>query len=238
MFIFCLYFVLLLFSGVSFAQGTGSIFAPMVNEGHRSFQYRMVVDPNDDMNEVGFAQRLHYQASIDGDFRWRLIGQTRKTNDSDFDFDFVQAELSWDLSEDEQPYRTGLRFDVRVRDEDRPNQLGLHWTNQYNFGNDWHARGILMTSVQVGNNAASGVTIQTRWRVAKRLEQGQTLGAEFYNNYGNSRDFGDFNDQNHSIGPIYVKSLGSGWSVLSSALFGLSDQAADTELKLWFTKKI
>lgn len=233
----CYLFALLVPTSV-FAQNGAGVFPPMVEEGHQSFEYRVAVDSDTEANETGFVQRLHYQESINGDFMWRVIGQTRKTNDTDFDFDFIQTELFWDLSEDNQKYRTGLRFDARFRDDDRPNQLGLNWTNQYNFANDWHLRALLITSIQIGDNSVDGITAQTRWQLAKRLDQSQTLGLEIYNIYGNVRDLGGFDDQNHSIGPIYVRSLGTGWSIFSSVLFGLSDRTANTELKLWITKSI
>jgi len=233
-----LYIFVLFFPSSILAQGGAGVFPPMVEQGHKSLEYRAAVDPATRADEIGFLHRIHYQQSINSDFMWRVIGQTRKTNNTYFDFDFIQTELFWDLSEDNQKYRTGLRFDARLRDNNRPNQLGLNWTNQYNFDDNWYARALLMTSVQVGNNSVDGVTLQTRWQLAKRLRQGQTVGLELYNNYGNERDSASFDEQNHSIGPIYVRSLGTGWSIFSSALFGLSDRAADTELKVWITKSM
>lgn len=222
----------------SFAQGGAGVFPPMVEPGHQSFEYRAAVDPDNRADEVGFVQRLHYQASINTDFMWRIIGQTRKTIDTDFDFDFVQAELFWDLGEDNQNYRTGLRFDIRLRENDRANQVGLNWMSQYNFDENWHARAVLMASFEAGENAVDGITMQTRWQLAKGLESGQMLGVELYNNYGNMGDNRGFGEQNHSIGPIFVTPLAADWSVFSSALFGISDGAADAEFKFWLTKKI
>ena len=68
------------------AQNTGGVFPPDVNEGHKSAQYRIAANLDNDR----FAQRLHYQQAIDGDLMWRIVGQTRETATSDFDFDYVQ----------------------------------------------------------------------------------------------------------------------------------------------------
>lgn len=95
-----------------------------------------------------------------------------------------------------------------------------------------------MTSLQVGDNATDGVSVQTRWQLAKPLGNAKMLGLELYNSYGNSRELGSFNQQNHSIGPIYITPVGSGWSIFSSVLLGVSDNAPDTELKLWIRKNI
>lgn len=234
----CFYWLILLLSTSSFAQNTGGVFSPVVNAGHQSVQYRAAMDPDTKSGETGFAQRLHYQQAINGDFMWRIIGQTHKTNETDFDFDFVQAELFWDLSEDNQNYHTGLRFDARIRENERPNQVGLNWINQYHFGNKWYGRAVLLTSTQVGENAVNGLHLETRWQLSKRLKGGQAIGMEMYNSFGTTRDFGDFNDQDHTLGPIFITPLSPGWSLFTGALFGLSDAAADSEFRFWVQKKL
>lgn len=217
------------------AQNTGGVFPPMVNADHKSAQYRIAY--NDDTQR--FNQRVHYQQAINGDFMWRVIGQTRKTSDSDFDFDYVQGELFWELSGDDDMHKSGLRFDARLRDDDRSNILGVNWMNQFNFDNGWSARALLLTSVQIGDNAGDGVGLQTRFQVNKRLDNGPNLGAELYNNYGTTDDgLGRFDDQNHTFGPYVNWPISQGWSVFTGPLFGLSDGAPDTEYRLWITKSL
>ncbi len=230
------FFTLLLFTVPIHAQNTGGVFPPMVNDGHKAFQYRGVVDPDNSVGEVGFAQRLHYEESLDDDRMWRVIGQTRKTTDSDFDFDFMQAELFWEFSEDDPNYRTGMRFDVRIRDGNRPNQLGVNWMNQFYFNNDWNARAVFMTSFDVGDNARDGWNLQSRFRLDKNLGAGHTLGVEMYNDYGRTNNIGSFDEQRHTVGPIYNMRLGSKWSAFSGVLFGISEAASDAEFRIWLTR--
>ena len=230
--------LLLNFAPSSFAQNTGGVFGPVVNDGHRSFQYRATLDPDTAAGETGFAQRLHYQQSINGDFMWRILGQTRKTDSSDFDVDFVQAELFWQLSEDDSPYQTGVRFDARLRDDDRSEQIGLNWMNEWNLENGWQLRALALSAVQFGDNSADGVLLQTRGHIAKSIGGGTRLGIEMFNNYGSTDGFGSFNDQAHAIGPFVTAPLGNNFSLFGGALFGISDAAADTELRLWLTKTL
>lgn len=218
------------------AQNTGGVFPPMVNEGHKSLQYRIAINPDNAAGETGFAQRLHYQQSLNGDMMWRVVGQARKTDDSDFDFDFLQAELFWELSDDEDQHKTGLRFDVRLRDEDRAEQLGLNWTNQFNFDNGWSARAVALTAVQIGENAADGVNLQTRGQIARKLESGHSIGIDMFNNYGRTGNIGSFKTQGHTIGPFIAAPLGDGVSLYGGPLFGLSKAAPDLEARLWVTK--
>jgi len=218
------------------AQNTGGVFPTQVNEGHRSLQYRAAINPDNAQDEFGFAQRLHYQQAINGDLMWRVVGQTQKTESSDFDFAFLQAELFWELSDDQDQHKTGLRFDARLTDGGRAEQLGVNWMNHFNFDNGWHARALVLSSVQIGDTAADGINLQTRARVGKKLENGPLIGVEMYNNYGRTSDFGSFDEQSHTIGPFISTPIGNKVSLFAGPLFGLSSAAPDVEARLWLTK--
>ena len=218
------------------AQNTGGIFPPTVNEGHKSLQYRVTIDPDNAAGQTGVAQRLHYQQAIDGDFMWRVLGQLRKTASSDLDFDFIQAELFWELSDDQSPIKTGLRFDARYRGDNRPEQFGLNWTNQFKLGNGWNGRAIALTAVQTGSNSADGVFLQTRGNLYRKLDAGHTIGIETFNNFGNSKDLGSFNTQSHTIGPFISTPITDDIALYGGVQLGLSKAAADTELRFWVTQ--
>lgn len=216
------------------AQQTGGVFGPVVNEGTKLWQYRAVYNAQTD----GFAQRLHYDQSIDGDLMWRVIGQTKKTEDSDFDFDFFGAELFWELGGNNRGYLHGVRFDLKLRDDDRPQQLNVNWAHQFNLENDWSAKAVLLTSVQFGENSADGIGLQTRGTITKHLADGTVAGLEMFSTYGTTSDFADFEDQNHTIGPVVSFPVAKGWSVFVSTLFGITSAAPDSEIRLWLTRSI
>jgi len=232
-------FTLLLFCSflnTARAQNTGGVFGPIVNEGHKSFQYRATFDPDNANDTTGFAQRLHYQQAINDDFMWRIVGQTRKTNDSDFDFDYLQGELFWQLHQKEN-YSSGVRFDIRTRDNDRPDQVGLNWMHEFAMKDGWGARALVLITKQFGNNSASGIFLQTRFSLQKSTSFGG-VGVETFNSYGNSRDIPSFSDQSHTVGPYVSNSLGNGWSTYAGAQLGVTDPAADLELRFWLTKSL
>lgn len=220
------------------AQNTGGVFPPTVTENHKSWQYRIALDPDNALGESAFAQRLHYQQAIDDKLMWRIVGQLRKTQESDFDADFLQAELFWEFSEAGADYQTGLRFDARLRDGGRPDQVGLNWIHAFKLQQGWSARAILLTATQVGSNANSGISLQTRGQLAKRLEGGQSIGIEMFNSYGNSKNIGSFDQQDHTLGPIFSTPLSKNISLFAGALFGISDAAADTQFRLWLTRPL
>lgn len=138
----------------AFAQNVGGVFPPMVKEGHKSLQYRIAINPDNAQDEFGYAHRLHYQHSINSNFMWRVVGQSKKTNASDFDFDFLGAELFWEFSDDTDKHKTGIRFDARLRDDNRSEVFGLHWMNQFNLSEGWQVRALVISFAQTGDNCS------------------------------------------------------------------------------------
>ncbi len=224
--------LLLAATPTALAQNTGGIFSPIVNEGHKSAQYRVTYDPDTD----GISQRVHYQQAINGNLMWRGLVSARKSNESDVDFDFVQAELFWEWSDDDDLWKRGLRFDARIRDDDRPGLIGVHWTNQFPITGNWNGRFVALSALDIGDNARDGIFLQTRGNIFKKLETGQTSGLELFNAYGSTDDIRDFGDQNHQIGPFASFPVAEQWSLFTGALIGLTDASADTELRLWITR--
>lgn len=213
------------------AQNTGGIFPPDVNEGHRSAQYRSAYN----LDTNGFAQRLHYQQAINGDFMWRLIGQTKETDNSDFDFDFVQAELFWQISPDDKDYRSALRFDVRLRDDNRPNHFGLNWSQQWDFSPSWTARIVALSAVQFGDNNTDGIFLSPRAHLSHKLDSGINIGLEYYGNFGTTKNF-SVGKTGQAAGPFISTKITEKTSVIAGVQFGLNDAAPDTDLRLWVTQ--
>ncbi|MCG8441792.1 MAG: hypothetical protein MI723_08285 [Caulobacterales bacterium] len=197
-----------------------------------SAQYRAAYAPDTD----GFAQRLHYQRSINGALRWRIVGQTRRNDETNIDFDYVQGELLWEISPDDRDWRTGLRFDGRVRDHNRPGRFAVNWTNQIALTPRLRARALFISSVDVGENAGEGVSLQTRGRLGYALEGGRRLGVEMFNSYGSTDDLPDFEDQRHTLGPFATTPLTETISAYAGVQLGLTEPAAEADWRLWLTR--
>lgn len=224
--------LIFLFSALpAIAQNTGGIYPPDVNEGHRSAQYRSAYNLDTD----GFAQRLHYQQAIDGDFMWRIIGQTRETDASDFDFDFVQGEFFWQVTPDDTDYRSALRFDIRLSDNNRPHHVGFNWSHQLEFGEGWTARVVGLSLVQFGENDRDGIFLSPRAHLSRKLDNGFALGAEYYGSLGSTENFSLKNNA-QTIGPFISKKISKKTSVLAGVQLGLNDVAPDADLRLWVTQ--
>ena len=216
---------------IAAAQNTGGVFPPTVNDGHKSAQYRVTFSDNDRS-----AQRAHYQQAVNGDVMWRIVGQV-KSDGFDTDFDYLQGELFWDLSEGNPDYSQGLRFDARYRDDNRSHQVGVNWMHQFKLSDTWTARALVLTAAQFGDNAADGVALQTRGSLIYNIDKGVTAGAELYNSYGTTDNFLDLVDEGqHQLGPFVSFPVFEKTSLYAGALFGLTDVTPDSELRLWLTQ--
>lgn len=218
-------------TGFASAQNTGGVFPPGFGDDHQSAQYRVTIDTDNDR----FSQRVHYQQSIDSKRLWRVVAQTRETDSSDFDFDFIQAELFWELPNKSDNYRSALRFDARIRDDNRPGQIGLNWSHQWKFDKGWRARLIALSALQIGKNKVDGVLLSPRAQIAKTLESGPTLGVEYYGGFGNTTDI-TFDKVRQTVGPFISTKIASKTTIMGGAQFGFTDVSPDTELRLWLTQ--
>jgi len=217
----------------AFGQSVGGVFGPVVNAGHKSAQIRLGFDPDSEQ----MATRVHYQQSLNDDILVRATVQTRKTNDSDLDLNFVDAIVFWQLPNIAAHWQTGVRIDARARSDGRPNAFNAHWMNQFALSDDLSLRAIVMTSKDVGADARDGIFVQTRTSLTYKLPNSIGIGAEFHNGYGSSGNFGNFDDQNHQFGIFANIPFEEKWSVYTGILTGVSDAAPDTNLKLWFSRK-
>ena len=213
------------------AQNTGGVFGPVVNQDHRSMEYRLGSDPE----SGALAQRLHFQQSLDGARMWRVIGQLRKTDASYFDTDFVEAELFWQLTPDDRAWQQGLRFDLRLRDDDRPHTFGIDWMHQLPMSENWRGRLLMIAAVDFGSNTRDGVLLQTRAQAARSLGEGRLAGFELYNSHGSTDDIPDLDDQSIQFGPFLSVPVGN-YQVFGNALFGVTSAASDVNLAIWVTR--
>ena len=213
-------------------QNTGGVFGPVVNEGHRSWQYRAGYD----LDSYGFAQRFHYQHALNGDLMLRGIVQAAKTDDSQVDFAFFQGELFWQLDDLGDNWQHGVRFDVRLRSEGRPAILGFNWMNQFQLSERWMSRLLVLTATDVGDGASGDVLVQTRASVTYTASNGLRPGLEMFNVYGAIDDMPGLNGQLHQAGPTLSRAVGDDWQFFSSVLFGLTGATPDTQARFWMSR--
>lgn len=222
------------FSSYAFAQNTGGVFGPVVDEGHRAAEYRITYDSSNEKT----SHRIHYQHSLNGSLMARGVAQARESDDRDFDFDYVQGELFWQITPDGQDWQTGMRFDARARSDNRSGLLGVHWTNQYQFSPKISGRVVALSFKEIGENARDDLALQSRTNLMYRPETEwiNVTGIELYSAYGNTTDFKPFKNQSHQIGPFAMIRSSENTQLFTGALFGMTDMSSDQEWRFWLTR--
>lgn len=215
------------------ANTTAGVFGPVVNDGHRSWQYRAAYDHD----SFAFTHRLHAQSAVNDDLMVRGVVQARKTDARQNDFDLFQAEVFWQLGDVRPNWQQGFRLDLTWREGDRPGSVGLHWMNQWT-ASEWQLRSIVMTDVQFGRNNASGVGLQSRLHATRPFRNGWSAGVEMYSRYGRTGDLASGGEQSHLVGPVVAGQLGGGWSVFSGLLFGVTSGSPDAQVRVWLTRRM
>ena len=223
--------LLLGFAGTNAQAGnTGGVFGPAINADDRSLQYRYArVTENDH-----FAHRLHYQHAFNAKYRGRAVVRYRD-QPSGQDFDQLRLELQHqfvDAREHNGIWHSALRGDLVIRDDNRPEDIGLHWTNQWTLSDRWQATALLLTLRQVGDQRLPGIQISSRYQLGYRYHGRHRIALESYNSHGPLNKLGMPDDQQQQAGP----SLSGQWQKIGYKLgyvHGLNTATPEDTVTLW-----
>jgi len=221
------------------AQTTAGVFGPNISEGDSSAQWRIAASPAQNGDRGRWETRLHYQYAFQDDLRARIVVQGSDIENGSFESNFLQAELQWQFKKkDEQsPWASALRLDARlVEKDDGASRLGLNWTNQWNPGGNWQFNNVVLTAVEIGNEARDGVILEVRNGVKYKVKPNMQVGLESFSALGRTNSLGNFSTQNHRLGPVVTGKFNGETSYLIGALFGVSRPARDLDFRLWLNR--
>lgn len=198
----------------------GGVHGPNVKADTRQLDFRTAQTAAHDGLNHKAAYRLHYQHALNDSFRLRFVSQYRDIND--LEFDFVKAELLYNYQKTTASgYSAGVRFDLRARRGERPEDFAVHWTHQWNLNNNLQARAILILGKNLNGDGDKPVTLGTRFGLSKAIDEGMRVGLELFDVYGAIDDVNSFQDQRHQIGPTFSIKRGK-WMGFARYLNGLS----------------
>ena len=232
--------LLLFWTVSSSASNTSGVHGPSVNADDRSMQLRFALSPGDENGqEDAWAYRLHYQYAFNDRVRGRVITQYRDRGE--LQYDYFRGEILYNFKKaTDGIWASGVRFDLRTRRGDRPEEFAVYWTNQWNLSNGVRVRGILIASRQFGSDSADeGIGISTRSSVSSKISSGLRVGVEMFNEYGEFGNGGSFNSQSHQIGPMIGGTLPDSLGGLKYEfryLAGVSNGSRDHNFGLRFNK--
>ena len=216
----------------STSANTAGVFPPVVQEGHRSLQYRVTLNPD----TGAFGTRLHYQESLNDDVMLRGIVHASESATGHSKVDFVQAELFWDLGEDTDRLRHGFRFDARARGRGEPSSVSVNYALQYSVSPQWQARLAVLNTRSFGGKANTDIQFQARSQLSYRASQAVSLNLEYYSQLGAIDDFNPWKNQKHQIGPSVNWRVANGWTLYGGFLSSMNNSSPNTVYRMWVTK--
>jgi hypothetical protein len=89
----------------------------------------------------------------------------------------------------------------------------------------------LILDHEMGNDASNDTNFGFSWSSRYKWKKWLEPGFELYDNFGAINDRPDFEDQDHSIGPVAYGKLGENWKYEAGYLRGFSENAADGRFK-------
>ena len=229
---FCLAAVLTL-STASWGN-TAGVFPPVVNEGHRSMQYRITIDPD----SGAWGTRLHYQQSLDHSVMLRGIIHGSENALGHSTFDFAQAELFWDLGDDSDKFRHGFRFDARVQNGSKPSLLSANYGARYQFNDAWHGRVAILNTRAFGGGADNDIRLQARALIGFQATSALSFNVEHYSQLGKLGHIAAWNKQRHQFGPSFNWRVDLQWMVSGGILSSLNDGSPNSVYRFWVTRSL
>lgn len=220
----------------SFANN-GGVHGPNVKADTQSAEFRMNTTNSDDNTDGREQYRVHYQRAFSDRFQVRMVLQYRDFGS--FEYDNVKAEFLYNYKKASgDKYAAAVRVDARTRRGQRPEDLAIHWTHQYNIDKSLFVRGIAILDKNVTANGAGEkpLTIASRFSITKKLNNGLLIGAELYNNYGELSDISESNEQRHQIGPTIMYNQ-DGWYIYGRYLHGLTSATSEHNVSLRIGKR-
>lgn len=229
----------LLFNPFAFAANTGGVFGPKINPQDRSLEFRYGIAFGEDGIEDNFATRLHYQHALNADHRLRVVAQHR---DNGIDAFFDEARFEWHYQfqhadQNNSNWDAALRLDFVVRESDRPRDVMLSWTNQWQLGEKWKATAVFLSRIQTGDNNNSGLMLANRYSLNYSLGNGHSIAMENFFNFGWTRKDRDFNEDPQQMG-ISANGNLAGFKYKLLYLHGVSSPTPDNTVVLWLTKPL
>ncbi|MFC3121047.1 hypothetical protein [Agaribacter flavus] len=226
-----------LFVYFNVAASVGGVHGPNVNPKDKTLELRSSLAQADNAEQDNaWTHRLHYQQALNDNLRARIVLQYRDVNN--FEYDSLRAELLYNFKKRAPNgyWSSAVRFDVRTRRSNLPEDYFVTWTNQWDFKDGWRTRGLVIFSRQFNSDAASSRTaFETRASISKGLANGMRVGLDFFDTFGEFGEFGNFNDQRHLVGPKLVGKIGK-LNFQARYLAGLTSRTRDNNFSLFVSR--
>ena len=152
-----------------------------------------------------------------GDYRYRRFAVEAMHQ-------FASSEHSWN---------SAIQVRGRLPDgNDGPGRVRVAWLNGWKPPDGPELRLVGLASKEFGDDRSDGFALGTRREATWKFTPDTRIEAQAFNPYNTTAEFGSFHTQRHSVGGVLKGALADRLSYRVNALIGVSDAAANFELRL------
>ena len=230
---------MILFPNYAFSSTISSVGGPSVKKGQLTLGARVGYSDAD----VGSSQdqrvrsRLHADYGLTDVYAVRLVFAGDKRKGDNFEAERLGFENRFHLLKaKDHGFDLGLRLNYTVNDGDKkPDVASVRFYQQFAVS-DWTIRFNEIFNHEVGQDADGGVAVELRSQATYKVNEHFRLGVESLNDFGRLNNVSGYSAQDHEFGPVIKGKLGNGLSYETGYRAGISQSAADHNVRLFLKK--
>jgi hypothetical protein len=219
--------------------GLGGIGNAAVNKGQLTAHWRTSYSADDESSRLDgrFRNRAMLDYGFTDDFAFGLYIQTDNPGNDNNAHDAVIAEARFELADAKtNGYYSGFRLRYTHKDGDKtPSNAHIRLIAGVPIGK-WDLRINQIFAYEVGPDAKGGIGVDTRLQATHFYHPDHRVGIESFSDFGYGDRTPHFDQQNHTIGPVFAGKIEKGLFYEVGYRRGLSKAAADDTVKLFITK--
>lgn len=227
------FIILSLLSFPAFASKT--VTSANVTEGETAIEGKIeyIVDHEDD-KAGAWKQKLAFGHGFTTFWQSEIEANISQGGASGDDTEFSNIDWKNKLQltgQDEYWLDSGMRLTYSFSGTGGADEIEVKFLGAKDFAKSSH-RGNLILSREVGEDAGNAVEWGLSWSSRYKHSDLFQPGFELHSAFGEIGEEGEFDDQDHRLGPVFYGKLGKGFSYDAGYLFGVSDSAPDGTVKV------
>lgn len=226
-------------SGLAHAGTVSSVGSPKVSKGKTKIEARFGYSEADESSSQD--ERIRFRQQIDHGFTdWyaaRIVLQQDDRKGDNFEHSSIRLSNRFHiLKSKDHGYDLGARIEYTHVDGDKTPSSVTAGAYQLIPYNEYEIRMNQLFSHDVGQDAQDGISTELRFQVTRAFSDTHRLGLESFNDFGNLTELSGYSDQKHEIGPVLKGKLGNGFAYETGYRAGISEAAADHNVKFFLSK--
>lgn len=179
------------------------------------------------MVDYGLTEDLAAGMFVQGDRRYG----------DNLELDAVMGELRYEVTDmKDHPFYSGARLRYTLRDNDKgPDFAHVRLILGRAFGK-WDARANQIIAYELGPQATGGLLFDTRFQATYGYREHHRAGLESFHDFGHASR-SDFNEQTHTLGPVFQGSLTDELLYEAGYRLGVSDAAPRHTVKFFISRR-